>query len=115
MEEDISSLVKTDHVFDADEIECKVISMINPDDGGSYCIFAGFSIDSAFNSAVFFLCKTEGLRASNKDFVQTCVIVISYSALTGFAQHVIGIGSGLGKLHFNGVYLNFVVVCEMFV
>ena len=88
---------------DAAEVVSEVLNSLNPSEGGgSDWVLSDFSVDGALNAAFFGACKTLGFHSSENDFVQTGIIVISYSALAEFAQHVVGVGSGLGKLDFNG-------------
>ena len=90
--------------IDAAGVVTEILNSVNPSEGGSDWVLSNLPVDGAFDSAVVSLCKTIGLRSCDNDFVQTSIIVISYSALSEFAQHVVGIGSGLGKLDFNGKY-----------
>ena len=95
-------LLKSDDSFNASALVAQVFNLINPSKESSDFYITELSIDGAFNSAVFALCKTIGLRSSYSDSVQTYGIVISYSAFTLGAQYLFGIGSGIGKLDLNG-------------
>ena len=93
--------LKTVETFDRDRVLSEVLNNLNPSEGNQW-VLSDFSIDGALNAGIFALCKQIGLRSSQSDFLQTAVTVISYSALAEFAQNIVGIGSGIAKIDFNG-------------
>ena len=87
--------------FGGAELLEAVFNTLNPVEGAEW-IFTEFSIDRVVDTAVSALSKKLGIDSSDNDLLQTTIAVMCYVTASEFAQHALGIGSGLSKMDFTG-------------
>ena len=101
-ETDDNIFVKTADTLGAADILEAVVDGLNPSAGGQDWVLTDLSVDGILGTALFGLCANLGLSSCKSNLAQTTLIVVTYAALTEFAQHALGIGTGFAKIDFNG-------------
>ena len=88
------------------EVVGSLIESLNPSEGGQDWVFSDLStlsLDDPARIVIEEVTKQFGYNSSGNDILQTGVALISYVALTEFAQHALSIGSGFVTFNFQGM------------
>ena len=65
-------------------------------------VLSSGDMSSPLNTAILGICQHVGLRSSESEVIQNGMIVVTYMAVAEISQHLLGIGTGLAKIDFNG-------------
>ena len=95
------NMVKAADAMGGAELLEAVFNTLNPVEGADW-IFSDFTIDGVVDTAVSALSKKLGIDSSDDSLIQTTIAVMCYVTASEFAQHALGIGSGLSKMDFTG-------------